>query len=179
MPAVPGSKSTVESSIVPSESESVLVTLNVTATSSGVVASLASATGGLVLTIVIKIVSVTQIIGNGVPSSQISTTMVSFPTNPLSGVYVNVPSILITIEPLSGESIGTVFTTKFPSTSLSPISVRSPPLVPPTGTEIYSLSTTGASLIGVISIKIVSVTQIAGNGVPSSQIVTTTVSFPT
>jgi len=68
---------------------------------------------------------------------------------------VYVPSGLITIVPLSGASIGVVFTTKFPSTSLSPVSVKSPEVGVFTPTDMFSLSTIGASLIGSTVISIV------------------------
>ncbi len=73
-------------------------------------------------------------------------------------------------EPLLGPSTGVVVTTKFPSTSESPASVKSPEPVPLNEMTTSSLSTTGPSLIGLTVIKIVSFTQIAGSGVPSSQI---------
>ncbi len=47
----------------------------------------------------IKIVSFTQIAGIGKPLSQIDTTTVSVPLKFAVGVYVYVPSVLITIPP--------------------------------------------------------------------------------
>jgi len=83
---------------------------------------------------------------------------------------------LITIVPSVGSTNGVVFTTKLPSTSLSPASVKSPLTGISSGVVSFSLSTIGSSLTGVTSTKIVSLTHIAGNGVPSSQISTTIVS---
>ena len=134
-----------------------------------VVVLLSVATGGLVGVTVMKMVSFTQIAGRGVPSSQISTTTISGPVYPPVGVYVNVPSALMTIVPFEGPLNGVVFTTKLPSISLSPISVKSPPPEPLITTEMFSLSTTGASFTGLTVINNVSFTHSAGNGVPLSQ----------
>ena len=82
-----------------------------------------------------------------------------------------VPSILITIEPLLGSTKGVVVTTKFPSISLSPISVKSPFTGMLTEVVWYSLSTTGASLIGNTVTNNVSLTQAIGIGVPLSHTV--------
>ena len=79
-PGVAGSKSTVLASMVPSTSVSLPVTLNVIGVSSGVVALSSFAIGASFTGVTVtKIVSFTQIAGNGVPSSQISTTTISLP----------------------------------------------------------------------------------------------------
>ncbi len=64
-----------------------------------------------------------------------------------------------------------VVITKFPSISLSPISVKSPLTGISTEVIWYSLSTIGASLIGNTVTNKVSLTQATGIGVPLSQTV--------
>ena len=61
---------------------------------------------------------------------------------------MKVPSELMIIEPFEGGTSGVVFSTKFPSTSKSPASVKSPLTEASYATVIFSLSKTGASLIG-------------------------------
>ena len=127
---------------------------------------------------VINIVSVVQSAGSGVPSSQISTTTVSTPENPGSGVYVNVPSPLIVIVPLLASSTGVVLTTRLPSMSKSPVSVKSPLTGVFTEVVKFSLSTTGGSFTGFTVTNNVSFTHSTGSGVPLSHTVYTTVSIP-
>ena len=87
---------------------------------------------------------------------------------------------MITIVPFDGPLNGVVFTVSaVPSGSKSPASVKSPEVGVSSFVVLNSLSTIGGSLTGVTTMKIVSFTQIAGSGVPSSQISTTTVSLPT
>ncbi|MNU82599.1 hypothetical protein D3C71_722790 [compost metagenome] len=91
------------------------------------------------------------------------------------GVYVYVPSVLITIVPFVGPETGVVLAVNaVPSGSESPASVKSPVAVPSSGIVWFSLSTIGGSFTGVIVMKIVSFTHSDGNGVPASQIETTT-----
>ena len=53
------------------------------------------------------------------------------------------------IVPFEGPESGVVFTTKFPSMSLSPASVKSPEVGVSSGVVLNSLSTIGPSFTGV------------------------------
>ncbi len=126
---------------------------------------------------VMNIVSFTQITP-GVPASHTDTTTVSNPLNPALGVYVYVPSALITIVPFVGPLTGVVFAVNgVPSGSKSPALVKSPVAGVSSLVVMVSLSTIGASLTAVTVMKIVSFTHIIP-GVPASQIDTTITSVP-
>ena len=127
---------------------------------------------------VMLIVSFTQITP-GVPASQIDTTTVSTPLKFGFGVYVYVPSVLITIVPFDGPLTGVVFAVSgVPSGSESPASVKSPVAGVSSFVVITSLSTIGASFTGATVTVIVSLTHTPGNGRPASQIDTTITSVP-
>ena len=83
------------------------------------------------------------------------------------------------IEPLVGTRTGTVLAVRaVVSGSKSPASVKSPLTGVSSFVEIFSLSSTGGSLNGATVMNIVSFTQIAGIGVPASQMFITAVSGP-
>ncbi len=167
--------------VVPSGSESPAFVKSPVAGVSSFVVIISSSTRGASLTAftVMKIVSFTQFAGIGNPLSQIDTTTVSVPLKFAVGVYVYVPSVLITIHPWFGASIGVVFAVNVvPSGSESPASVKSPVAGESSFVVMISSSIIGASLTGLTVMKIVSFTQIVGIGNPLSQIDTTTVSVP-
>ena len=133
----------------------------------------ASFTGATVM-LIVSLIQTTP----GVPASQIETTTTSVPVNPAFGVYVNVPSALITIVPFDGPLTGVVFAVSgVPSGSESPASVKSPVAGVSSFVVIVSLSTIGASFTGATVMLIVSLIQTTP-GVPASQIDTTTTSVP-
>ena len=104
--------------------------------------------------------------------------MMSVPLKFAFGVYVYVPSGLITIVPFDGPLTGVVFAVRgVPSGSVSPAFVKSPVAGTSSFVTTISLSTIGASFTGFTVMLIVSLIQITP-GVPASQIDTTTTSVP-
>ncbi len=171
---------TEDETINPSLSTSFDKTLIANGVSSFVIAESLFAIGAsLIRFTVIKMVAFEQSAGKGKPLSQIETTTVSLPLKFVVGVYVNVPSVLITIVPWFGATTGVVFTVNVvPSGSESPAFVKSPVAGVSSFVVMFSSSTIGASFTGFTVMKIVSLAQIAGIGNPLSQIDTTTVSVP-
>ena len=165
---------------VPSGSESpAFVKSPVAGTSSFVVTTSLSTIGasftGVTVTVIVSFVHATP----GVPASQIETTMMSVPLKFAFGVYVYVPSGLITIVPFVGPFKGVVFAVSaVPSGSESPAFVKSPDTGVSSGVLLISLSTIGASFTAFTVMLIVSFTHTAGKGRPASQIDTTTTSVP-
>ena len=82
------------------------------------------------------------------------------------------------IDPLFGPDSGVVFTTKFPSMSLSPASVKSPIADVFSTIVCISLSTIGASFTGFTVMNKVSFTHSTGSGVPLSHTTYGIVSIP-